>query len=320
MMKAMNEFARIKAFLAPLAEAQGAFGLTDDAAVITPPINTQLVFTKDAMVEGVHFVGDENPAALAQKLLAVNLSDLAAMGAEPYAYLLATCLPKGVNESWLQAFTAGLCAAQKAYGITLFGGDSTASLGGITLSLTAIGTLPADVAPLRRNGAREGDVVAVSGTLGDAAVGLQIKQNKLSSTDDAAREYFIRRYEMPEPELALGKALRGVASACMDVSDGLLQDAEHMAQCSGVAMELEADALPMSEHLSALNVSRETALTLAATGGDDYRLLFTLPESVVPQIQSRFPNIAVIGRVKAGDAQVTLAGAPEFKSKGYQHF
>src|SRR5690606_5233917 len=139
-------------------KAEGAFGLTDDAAVMTPPINTQLVFTKDAMVEGVHFVGDENPAAIAQKLLAVNLSDLAAMGAEPYGYLLATCLPKALSEEWLQAFAVGLCAAQNAYDVTLLGGDSTASLGGITLSLTAIGTLPTGASPLRRNGARVGDV------------------------------------------------------------------------------------------------------------------------------------------------------------------
>jgi thiamine-monophosphate kinase len=266
-----SEFEFIARRLRPLATADAALGLTDDAALLDPTPGRQLVLAKDAMVAGVHFLPDDPPGQIAKKLLRVNLSDLAAMGAAPRGYLLALARSKAISDDWLAQFCAGLAADNAEFAVSLLGGDTVSTPGPLTLSLTAIGEVPLGTALLRR-GAKPGDDVWVSGTLGDAALGLQALQGDLDVTEDA-RSYLIERYRLPRPRLALGDALRGIASAAIDVSDGLVADLGHILEVSGVGAELRAHTLPLSPAGRDLPGARDAALA----GGDDYELLFTAP-------------------------------------------
>lgn len=310
----MNEFAIIKKYFAPLAKAQGALGLTDDAALMTAPAGKSLVVTKDAMVEGVHFVGDESPALIAQKLLRVNLSDLAAMGATPHAYFLALMLPQA-DERWLRSFAQGLSAAQKTFGITLMGGDTTKSPT-LSLSLTAVGFVPKGEA-LKRTGARAGDDIYVSGTIGDAALGLRAAQGKFKDA------YLLKRYRLPTPRLMLGSMLLRIATACADVSDGLIQDLGHIAECSEVGAVVEWDKIPLSPSAKKMKPVPE----IIAAGGDDYELLFTAPQKMREKIaaiatKAKTP-VTRIGSIRKGRGvklvdktgkEITL------RKTGYDHF
>lgn len=265
----MDEFNRIATYFAPLASAaEGAFGLTDDAAVVAVPAGEQLVVTQDTLVEGVHFLGAESPKLLAQKALRVNLSDLAAKGAIPLGYFLSLSLPPRCDDVWVEAFCSGLAEDQKTYGITLMGGDSTASPQGISITINAQGTTPRII---RRNGAQAGDTLFVTGTIGDALLGLQVAQGTLAHNAD-----LLQRYHLPQPRVAFTTAIRDYASAALDVSDGLLQDARHLATQSGVALAIMLDALPLSNAAHTHAPDAEALLRLA-TGGDDYELLFTAP-------------------------------------------
>ena len=266
-----GEFEFIARRLRPLATARGALDLTDDAALLDPAPGHQLVLTKDAMVAGVHFLPDDPPGQIAQKLLRVNLSDLAAMGAAPLGYLLALARAKEIGDDWLAAFCAGLAADNQEFGIALLGGDTVSTPGPLTLSLTALGEVPVGSALLRR-GAGSGDDVWVSGTLGDAALGLKLLQGDLEVGMDA-RAHLIERYRLPRPRLALGQSLRGIASAAIDVSDGLVADLGHILEISGVGAEVHAERLPLSTAARDLPGARDAALS----GGDDYELLFTAP-------------------------------------------
>lgn len=258
----MDEFSRIATYLAPLATSAGAFGLRDDAATLQAPQGEELVLTQDTLVEGIHFAGSEPPARIAQKALRVNLSDLAAKGATPLGYLLSLSLPQGCDDAWLAAFCQGLAADQKQYGLSLLGGDSTASKQGAVITVTAIGHTPRCV---RRAGAQAGDVLWVTGTIGDAALGLHSDHPQLRG-----------RYELPEPHVDFAPAIRRFATAALDVSDGLLQDARHLADASAVALHIALDRLPLSD---AAHTANPQKLVELATGGDDYEILFTAPES-----------------------------------------
>jgi thiamine-monophosphate kinase len=266
-----GEFEFIARRLRPLATTAGALDLSDDAALLDPAPGHQLVLTKDAMVAGVHFLGDDPPAQIAQKLLRVNLSDLAAMGAAPLGYLVALARSKETTDDWLADFCAGLAADNAAFEIALLGGDTVSTPGPLTLSLTAIGEVPKGEALLRR-GAGAGDDIWVSGTLGDAALGLAVLQGELEAAE-AASTFLIERYRLPRPRLALGQALRGLASAAIDISDGMIADLGHILETSGVGAELHADALLLSPAARDLPGARDAALA----GGDDYELLFTAP-------------------------------------------
>lgn len=263
----MDEFQRIGTLFRPLA-APEALNLEDDAAWLQPPAGHTLVATKDALVAGVHFVGDEDPALIARKCLRVNLSDIAAMGARPYGYLLANQLPREVTDEWLARFAEGLQADQAEFDLKLFGGDSVSTPGPMAFSVTMLGLLPAGANPLRRNGARVNDAVCVSGTLGQAALGLRCVRERVHN------QSLIARYHLPQPRVPLGILLRGVAHAAMDVSDGLLQDAGHMARASGLRIEIDARDVPCDTSGA---FGTEDALRAALGGGDDYELLFTLP-------------------------------------------
>jgi thiamine-monophosphate kinase len=321
----LGEFERIARFFAPLA-APEALGLADDVALIDGPPGEQYVITTDAIVEGVHFLPGDPPAQVAQKLLRVNLSDLAAKGATPVGYQLMTALPATRDEAWLADFVAGLAADQSAFGIGLLGGDSVATPGPMTLSVTAIGRVAAGRAVLRR-GAQVGDRVYVSGTLGDAALGLAVACGELGGLAAEARAFLIQRYRLPQPRLALGARLVGLARAMIDVSDGLAGDLAHICAASGVAAVVEAALLPLSGPArAAIDVAPAQALA-PLIGGDDYELLFAAPPEVEAALaalaQSIMVPLTAIGRIEAGQGVRVLdpEGRPIAPlAPGYRHF
>lgn len=308
----LGEFGRIADILAPLATSPGALGLGDDAALLAVPPGMQLVTTVDAMVEGVHFLPDDPPDLVARKLLRVNLSDLAAMAAEPDAYLLTLALPRRCDDAWVRHFAEGLAADQATFGIRLLGGDSVSTPGPITLTVTAFG-LVAEGRALRRNGARPGDQVFVSGTIGDGALGLLAATGQLSELDPDHRAFLADRYRLPRPRSRLGPALAGLAHALMDVSDGLVADLGHIARQSGVAAVIEAVRVPLSEAAAAALAEAPDRMLSVLTGGDDYELLFTAPPEAAAALdrlgRDQGVPIAAIGRIEAGAGVRVLDGA-----------
>ena len=325
----LGEFGRIARYFKPLAAGfAGARGLADDAAVFGVPDGRELVVTVDAMVAGVHFLPGDAAEDVAAKLLRVNLSDLAAMGAEPYAYTLVTALPKDLPEEWLAGFARGLGEDQRRYGIALAGGDSVSTAGPVTLSVTAMGLVPAGQA-LPRGGGRPGDAVFVTGSIGDAALGLQVAFGTLDVADAEARAHLLGRLRRPEPRTGVGPRLRGVAAACLDVSDGLVADLAHLAEESGCAAVLEAGRVPLSAAARAVIGGDPGRLATALTGGDDYELLFSAPvehrDAVAAVAAEAGVAITEIGRLEAGEAgRVTVldgAGAPlDLPARGWTHF
>lgn len=304
---ALGEFERIDRFFAPLSRgAAGAFGLTDDAALLPAAApGSAWVVTVDALVAGVHFLPADPPDLVARKALRVNLSDLAAMGAVPYGYTLALALPKDLPtpEDWLAGFANGLRSDRREYGVHLLGGDSVSTPGPVTLSVTAFGTVPEGRA-LRRTGARAGDDLWVSGTIGDSAIGLKLLAGELADPGDDDG-FLAGRYRLPQPRTALGPALVGLATAALDVSDGLVQDAGHMARRSAVALQIEAEAVPLSEPARRW-IDRSPMLRHdVLTGGDDYELLFAAPYSARDAVAAAAAGagaaVTRIGRVAAGE-------------------
>ncbi len=324
-----GEFGRITRFFKPLAAGfAGARGLRDDAAVFGVPEGRELVVTTDAMVAGVHFFPDDVPGDIAAKLMRSNLSDLAAMGAEPLAYTLVTALPRGLPDSWLEAFAAGLGADQQQFGIALAGGDSVSTTGPVTLSVTAFGLVPAGRA-LPRWGGRPGDRIFVTGTIGDAALGLEIAYGRLDLPDEEARGHLLRRLRRPDPRTGIGPRLIGLAGGALDVSDGLVADLGHLCEESGCAALLQADAVPLSDAARGAIDGDPARLALAITGGDDYELLFSAPESARDALAalSAASGVAIteIGSLLPGEAgTVTVldgtGAALPLTRRGWDHF
>ena len=321
----LGEFGRIARFFAPLA-APEALGLVDDVALIPGPPGEQYVLKTDAIVEGVHFLPDDPPALIAQKLLRVNLSDLAAKGAVPFGYLLVTALPKSRGDDWLARFAAGLAEDQARYGIGLFGGDSVATPGPATLSVAAIGRIAAGRAILR-SGARTGHRLYVSGTLGDAALGVIAAKGTDLGIAASDRDFLIDRFRLPQPRLNLGARLVGIASGMMDISDGLVADLGHMAKASGVAGVIETARLPLSTAAAAALARDPARVQCALGGGDDYELLFSAPVEADAMLGSLARELALpitpIGRIEAGRGVRVLDPAGHelrVESAGYKHF
>lgn len=290
----MDEFGQIARLFRPLTNgAPEALGLLDDAAAIPSRPGFDLIVTKDAMVEGVHFLSGEAPDLIARKLLRVNLSDLAAKGAKPYGYFLATAWAPGFGWSERQAFAEGLRLDGEAYGLTLLGGDTVSTPGPLTLSLTMLGWTPSGTM-IRRGGAQVGDLICVSGVIGDGWLGLKAARGELADSDG----YLAGRYRLPSPRVELREVLRAHASAAADVSDGLIADAGHIGEASGLAVHLELDRLPLSAAgrtwLEAQS-DRAAALRSLASGGDDYEIVCTVrPEG------ARALGLTVIGVVSEG--------------------
>lgn len=321
----LGEFELIKRYLAPLSrQAAGSFNLTDDAAIIAVPPGAELVVTTDAMIENIHFLARDGAERIARKLLRVNLSDLAAKGAEPLGYQLVLGLP-AAEDAWLAQFCAGLAHEQKAFGIALHGGDTVRSPGGIILSVTAFGHVPAGQM-IRRSGAKPGDDLFVTGSIGDAALGLEVKLNgRLFSS--AAMLVFDSRLHLPTPRVAFGQKLRGMAHAAMDVSDGLVQDAGHIAAAANLQAVIHAESVPLSMAARQALADDPGLLSVIFTGGDDYELLFAAPPQVREQIVSlsKAAGLAVsrIGSLEPGAGILVqdAEGKPiPLHQGGFQHF
>lgn len=323
-----GEFELIERYFAPLAApATATFGLHNDAAVLPLSLGERLVATVDTMIQGRHFL-DCPPDLVARKLLRVNLSDLAAMGAAPFGYLLASAWPLDIEESWIARFAEGLAADQQAFGVALYGGDTTGTPGPMTLSLTAFGKV-AGAAVLDRASLKPGDDIYVTGTLGEGWLGLCALRGELDGLSTATRDALIGRYRLPEPRLAVGRALleEGLARSALDISDGLAADLGHLLDASGVGAEIDLPAVPLSaavrEGLNALGAPPQRVLA----GGDDYELLF----AAAPAQRAAIDALAVrcglpitrIGRVRA-EAGLVVRDAKgagiTLEASGWRHF
>ena len=323
-----GEFELISRFFAPLAKAEpGAFALTDDAAVLAIEPGHRLVVTTDTIVAGVHFVDTGRPDRIAAKSLRVNLSDLAAMGARPRAYTLCLALPDDIAGDWIGRFAEALAAEQEAFRVTLIGGDMVAIPGPLTLTLCAFGDV-GEGCELRRSGGRPGDVVYVSGAIGDAALGLRALRGKLPAIAKHHRQALVERYHLPRPRIELGLRLGGLARAATDVSDGLVADLAHICAASGTAAEVRAAEIPLSAAVAAAGAEW---ISTVLTGGDDYELLFTAPpasgEAVARLARQLKLPLTAIGRLREGgkgkkNVRVVDEKGAEIAvlAGGYRHF
>jgi thiamine-monophosphate kinase len=317
----MDEFGLIRQYFAAAPCAQAAtgvvLGIGDDCALLQLAAGEQLAISTDTLVAGVHFPDPCDAYLLGQRSLAVAASDLAAMGATPLGFTLALSLPAATPE-WLQGFAAGLNKMAQDCGLALIGGDTTR--GPLSLTLTVFGRLPVGQA-LLRSGAQVGDLLCVGGSLGDAAGALPLALGQRQVAAELAAP-LLARYWSPQPQLALGQALRGKATAALDISDGLLADCGHIAKASGVALQIELERLPLSPALLAL-LDKPDAQHCALSGGDDYRLAFTLPALHLPALQAAGWPLVRIGQVVAGCGVHLLDEQGETihpRARGYQHF
>jgi thiamine-monophosphate kinase len=296
-------------------------GVGDDGAVVVPPASRELVLVTDTLVEGVHFPLGSAAASIGHRAFAVNLSDLAAMGAEPAWALLALTLP-GPDEPWLGEFARAAGDICRRYGVALIGGDTTR--GPLSLTVTLAGIVPIGVA-LERRGGQAGDAVFVTGSPGDAAAGLALEQGRLHVPDAMSQQILRDRFLFPTPRCEVGIELRGLASACIDVSDGLGGDLEKLCAASGCGAELDAAALPVSDSLLAA-VGREAAREYALTGGDDYELLFTVPlarlGAMTNAIARGLGPVTRIGSLVTGSGVRVFSrgGVMQVSGAGFDHF
>lgn len=276
----VGEFELIAEYFAPLATDPGAFGLKDDAASLSPPEGCDLVLTKDALVAGVHFLEDDPADLVARKALRVNISDLAAKGAEPLGYLMSIALPNGWTREWLALFAQGLNQDQSIYGMSLLGGDTVRTPGPLTISVTAIGSVPKGKM-VRRGTGQIGDKLYVSGTIGDAALGLQVRQTtEVASAwnlSEIQSQELCQRYKIPEPRHVLAPVLIEFASAAMDISDGLIGDLTKMLQRANIGARVELADIPLSSPASHIIRHDPEALRYVLSGGDDYEVLAAIP-------------------------------------------
>ena len=329
-MGGLGEIAFIADYLAPLATHPAAFGLKDDAALLTELPANGLVITADASVAGVHFFEDDDPGDAAYKALATNISDLAAKAAKPIGYTLTLALAEAPSREWAERFACGLARAQSRFGIALLGGDTVTARGAWWMSITAFGeAAPRGLVP--RGGAKLGDFLYVSGTLGDAALGLQLRLGKAefeAALSAENRDFLLRRYLYPEPRVELSQALASHATAAMDISDGLALDLSRMCAASQLSAEVAVSSIPLSAAATTALAASQKSISLILTGGDDYEILCAVPADRAAAFEagSRDAGVSVtrIGVIKPGD------GAPAFiradgkclklPLKGFQHF
>jgi thiamine-monophosphate kinase len=297
-------------------------GIGDDCALLTVTDKQQIAVSTDTLVEGIHFLKTISPADLGYKALAVNLSDLAAMGADPAWVSLALTLPE-VNTDWLEAFSDSLFEQLDYYGMQLIGGDTTR--GPLSMTLTIQGLVPAGRA-LLRSGARVGDWIFVTGTLGDSAAGLAILQDRLTVNDDKASQALIKRHLRPQPRVLQGQALRQLANSAIDISDGLISDLRHILKASDCGARIDLDLLPYSQEMQQY-VDPEQAVKWALTGGEDYELCFTVPEInrgalevALAQLGVRFTCVGQIAPLSEGIKYQRSGETVELEWQGFDHF
>lgn len=326
----MDEFAIIERYLRPLTCGNAeAFGLLDDVGLLAAPApGARQIAKLDTIVAGVHFFPDDSPADIAWKALAVNVSDIAGKGGVAGDYLLSLALPQDTSEDWLQQFAAGLAAAQAQFGCRLLGGDTTRTPGPLTLTITLIGQVDG-TRWLKRSEARPGDIVFVTATIGDAALGLLARRGdpRLAGLAEAERDFLIGRYLRPQPSIRRGLDILGHARSGMDISDGLVGDLAKLCAASGCAAVIEADKVPLSPAARGCIAAAPELLSLALTGGDDYEQLFTASPSEAEPLgilmSLRGHKVTRIGRIEEGQGVRVLdaAGAAmTFTTTSYNHF
>jgi thiamine-monophosphate kinase len=321
----------IARYFKPLAKHPGTFGFNDDCSAITPPAGHDLVLKTDGLIEGVHFFPDDPADLVAKKALRVNLSDLAAKGARPLGFLLAIALRKGFSEDWLSAFTRGLGEDADAYACPLLGGDTDSTPGPISISISAFGALPSGTM-VRRAGAKAGDHVFVSGTIGDAALGLRVRRDATMTErwwlDAAMHDHLVSRFRLPQPRMALAEIVRVHASAAMDVSDGLVADLAKLCRTSKVSAHIPIKRLPLSVAASQAMMADVNLLDPILTGGEDYEILCAVPPSAaatfIGAAMQAGVSVTEIGRIVPGDGPPRFTG-PEgrelsFERLGWSHF
>lgn len=319
-MSTNDEFDLIHKFFAPLTvQAPGARGLLDDAATLSPSDGYELVVTMDTIVAGVHYLPNESPDNIVAKLMGSNLSDLAAMGAKPLGFTLSCGWAKDVEISDIEAFASAMRDWVNDYTFPLLGGDTVKTPDTSVFTLTAFGETP-DGKSISRSGAQVGDSVYVSGTIGDGALGLLAAQGQLPQLSPTHQAFLSSRYRIPQPRISLGQSLVGIATACIDISDGLVQDARHITRTSGVRLELEWDKIPLSDASKSALESNPDMMSTILTGGDDYELLFTARDFADLSNSS----VTKIGKIAQGASEVhvldTQGNLVELSKTGYNHF
>jgi len=315
----------------PLATHPGALGLVDDAAVVAVPRGHELVLKTDGVIAGVHFFPDDPPEAVAKKALRINLSDLAGKGARPLGFLLSIALTREVVDGWLEKFTAALGADAKKFGCPLLGGDTDRTPGRVTVTIAALGTVPRGTM-VRRGGARAGDHVVVTGTIGDAALGVILRRDPAAAKrwglDRRLSEHLERRYLVPEPRNALAEALRRAANGGMDISDGLAGDLAKMCRASRVDAAIEVARVPLSRAARAALAAEPALIETILTGGDDYEVLASVPARKLAGLRkaARAAGVAIteIGRFTKGPGAASFVDAQgkalKFARPSYSHF
>ena len=329
-----NEFELIKKYLSPLSQAEsGAALLIDDAAVLSTKKDHHLVVTMDTLISGVHFFEITAPGLIASKCLRVNISDLAAMGAEPAYYTMSLSLPLDgeirYDTDWINNFSQGLAIEQDLYGITLIGGDTVSTPGPLSLSITAFGWVKKGH-EVKRSGATAGDLIYVSGTIGDAWLGLSVLHGSELDIDQSQLGFITDRYHRPQPRIDLGQQLSGFANSAIDISDGLAQDLGHICSASGVSAIIKTDDIPLSVPTKILVQANTKLLESLISGGDDYELLFTVPTKFQKNISRLAKELEIpltnIGQIEHSEDKhlVTIVDSMgtkiEIDSFGYQHF
>jgi thiamine-monophosphate kinase len=319
----------IARYFRPLAKSPGAFGLTDDAAVIAPPPGCDVVLTTDGVIAGVHYFPDDKPENIGRKALRMNLSDLAAKGATPLGFLLSLALPAGIDETWIAAFAAGLGEDAERYGCPLLGGDTDHTPGPTSVSIAAFGAVPHGKM-VRRSTAKAGDAIVVTGTIGDSALGVLLRRDESLARrwrlSEAMNAHLKQRYLLPEPRNALAKPVLENASAAMDVSDGLVGDVAKLCRASGVAAEIDVARVPLSNAVRSAVAAEPAALETALTGGDDYEIVLTLAPAKLNAFRAAADAAGIaateIGRITAGEGAPFLQDgtALTFARTSYSHF
>ncbi len=319
----------IARYFRPLATAAGAFGLNDDAAIVTPPPGCDLVLTTDGVIAGVHFLPGDPPDTIGRKALRMNLSDLAAKGAKPVGFLMSVALPAPIDEAWVAAFAAGLGEDAAHYACPLLGGDTDHTPGPLSVSMTAFGALPHG-AMVRRSTANVGETIVVSGTIGDAALGILLRRDaslaKSWRLPEALSAYLNDRDLLPQPRNALAAAVLQHASAAMDVSDGLAGDLAKRCRASGLAAEIDVARVPLSDAARAALAAEPALIETILTGGDDYEVVLTIAPNKLDAFRAAADKAGVavteIGRVMAGaGARFIRDGqALSFARPSYSHF
>jgi len=321
----------IARYFKPLATASGALGLSDDAAFYAPPDGHELVLTTDAVVSGMHFLPNDPARDIAKKALRVNLSDLAAKGAMPAGCLMTLALPAGIDDAWLAEFSAGLQEDCKSFSCPVFGGDTVKTDGPLSISIFAFGILPRGTM-VRRKGAKTGDHVVITGTIGDAALGLRLLREPALQTDWRLSvdqvQHLVDRYRVPQPCVALAAAVRAHATAAMDVSDGLVGDLAKLCEVSGVSAQIKAAYIPLSAAARQALEADPKLIETIATGGDDYQILCTIPPERMTAFRELAASVGIpvtgMGEIMSGENVPKMIGADgtslTFARGSFSHF